>query len=121
MNENVNWRWAHWSLGAIAGLLLVIALELWVLINPGPQALAQIPDSGMQRKQMLNEQERMTSTLEQILAQLKADSSFRQQKIATSLDQILGTLRQQTIKVKVVSTDKGTSRTVLPKSSPAGK
>lgn len=85
MNQPSHPRWLRWSLTAIAGLLAVIALELSVLLPPlQPSAVAQIPDSGLQRRQQLEAQDK-TNLL---------------------LDQILQFLRTQTIKVKVVSTDK---------------
>ncbi len=85
MNEITNTRWLRWSLTAIAALLAVIAVELSVLLPPvQPRAWAQFPDTGQQRVQILEAQERTNSLL----------------------DQILQFLRTQTIKVKVVSTDK---------------
>ena len=89
MNESVNARWLRWSLSAIAALLVVIAIELSVLIGPlAPRAHAQIPDSGLQRRQLLEAQN---------------DTNAK-------LDRILQHLRTQTIKVKVVGTDKETKR-----------
>lgn len=87
MSETTNARWLRWSLTAIAALLAVIAVELSALLPPlQPRAMAQIPDSGLQRKQMLEATDR-TNLL---------------------LDQILQFLRTQTVKVKVVGTDKDT-------------
>jgi hypothetical protein len=86
MNSEVtNARWLRWSLSAIAALLAVIAVELSALTGPlQPRAMAQIPDSGMQRKQLLDAQGQTNALLEQILDQLRTGP----------------------IKVKVVSTDK---------------
>ena len=87
MNDAMNARWLRWSLSAIAVLLAVVALELSALLGPfEPRARAQIPDSGFQRQQLLDAQER-TNTL---------------------LDGILQHLRTQPVKVKVVGTDKET-------------
>src|SRR5688500_10438074 len=87
MNELTNARWLRWLLTAITVLLAVIAIELSALVGPiESRASAQIPDSGMQRKQQLDAQERTNSILEGILQHL----------------------RSQTIKVKVVGTDKDT-------------
>ncbi len=85
MQETLNTRWLRWCLTGIVALLAVIAVELAVLIGPlEPRAMAQIPDSGMQRKQMLGAQDRGNVLLESILQHL----------------------RTQTLKVKVVGTDK---------------
>ncbi len=86
-------RWLRWSLTAIACLLGVIAIELSVLVGPlAPRAYAQIPDSGLQRKELLE----------------------AQQQTNAKLDLILQHLRTQTIKVRVVGTDKETKRTSTP-------
>lgn len=85
MDETMNARWLRWCLTGIVTLLAVIALELAVLVGPlEPRAVAQIPDSGLQRKEMLAEQQRTNSLL----------------------DSMLQYLRTQTLKVKVVGTDK---------------
>ena len=85
MNESMNARWLRWCLTGIVTLLAVIALELSALVGPvESQAMAQIPDSGLQRKEMLAEQQRTNSLL----------------------DAVLQYLRTQTLKVKVVGTDK---------------
>ncbi len=87
MNDSMNVRWLRWTLTAIVALLAVIAVELSALIGPlGPRAMAQIPDSGLQRKQLIDAQDRGNALL----------------------DSILQHLRTQTIKVKVVGTDKDT-------------
>jgi hypothetical protein len=85
MNESLNTRWLRWSLTGIFLSLVVIALELAVLIGPiESRAMGQIPDSGLQRKQLLETQDRSNFLLESILQHL----------------------RTQTLKVKVVGTDK---------------
>ena len=85
MNESMNARWLRWCLTGIVTLLAVIALELATLVGPiESRAMAQIPDSGLQRKQMLDLQDRTNALL----------------------DGILQHLRTQTLKVKVVGTDK---------------
>ena len=90
MPETTNARWLKWSLTAIAVFLGLIVIELSVLIGPmTPAAQAQIPDSGLQRQQLLETQRATNDKLEAILQHL----------------------RTQTIKVKVVSTDKETKRT----------
>ena len=86
MDESMNARWLKWLLTGIVFFLAVIAVELGVLIGSGVerQAFAQIPDSGLQRKQMLGMQDRSN----------------------VLLDEILQFLRTQTLKVKVVGPDK---------------
>ena len=84
-SNSMDQRWLRWCLTAIVVLLTVIAIELSVLVGPaGPAAYAQVPDSGLQRKQLLDGQLAGNRTLERILT----------------------TLRESTIKVKVVGTDK---------------
>ena len=85
MNDPINTRWFRWMLTSIVFLLAVIAIELSALVGPVvPSAEAQIFDSKLQRKQLLEAQERTNSTLNQILLHL----------------------RTQVIKVKVIGTDK---------------
>jgi hypothetical protein len=85
MQESMNARWLRGLLSAIVLLLAVIAIELATLTGPmQPRAMAQIPDSGLQRKQMLEAQDHANLLL----------------------DAILQHLRTQTLKVKVVGTDK---------------
>jgi hypothetical protein len=80
-------RWLRWCLTAIAVLLTVIAVELSALLGPlMPRAQAQIPDSGLQRQQQLEGQDRTNALL----------------------DAILQHLRTQPVKVKLVGTDKET-------------
>jgi hypothetical protein len=88
-------RWLRWLLSGVVFLLAVIAVELAALLGPlEPRAAAQIPDSGLQRKQMLQGQDQ-TNLL---------------------LDSILQHLRTQTLKVRVVGTDKqsGTEGASMP-------
>jgi hypothetical protein len=100
MNQTTNDRWLRWTLTAIAALLAVIAIELSALLGPlEPQANAQIPDSGLQRVQLLEAQQRTNATL----------------------DQILQHLRTQTIKVVVTGTDKDTKRTTTSTSGARAK
>jgi hypothetical protein len=78
-------RWLRWCLTGIVFLLAVIAIELSALVGPmESRAMAQIPDSGQQRREMLEALHRNNALLEGILTHL----------------------RTQTIKVKVASTDK---------------
>jgi len=75
----------------------VIAIELSVLMPTlQPRALAQIPDSGKQRYELLDAQRKTTAALERILHHL----------------------RTQTIKVKVSGTDKDNKRPTTRKPSP---
>ena len=87
MDASTNLRWLRWLLTAIVVLLAVIAIELSALVGPlESRAMAQIPDSGQQRREILEALNRNNALLEGILQHL----------------------RSQTIKVKVVSTDKET-------------
>ena len=68
----------------LVGALAMTCARVW--LGPGevlPRAVAQIPDSGMQRKKMLDEIERTNELLERIL----------------------DTLRTQTFKVSIDSAD----------------
>jgi len=90
-------RWLRWSLAAIAFLLAVIAVELSVLTGPhGPQAFAQIPDSGAQLQQLIESQKQINRALEQILDHLRTGE----------------------IKARVIDTDKD-KRNPLPAPRPA--
>jgi len=91
MNDPANARWLRWLLSSIVFMLAVIAIELSVLIGPiVPKANAQapgrrvLPDTAMQRLELLD----------------------AQQVTNAKLDQILQHLRTQVIKVKIVGTDK---------------
>lgn len=60
-------RYLPTLLTIIAGLLVVITVELAMLISPGlPSACAQIPDSGLQRKEMIDAIERSNQRLDAI-------------------------------------------------------
>lgn len=65
-------RFTRFVLIAITVLLTVIAIELWGG-RPGlvPAAHAQIPDSGLQRRQMTAELVKTNSLLERILKHLE--------------------------------------------------
>ncbi|MCK4659100.1 MAG: hypothetical protein KAV82_06215 [Phycisphaerae bacterium] len=79
----------------IAAILTVTCVRVW--LGPGdvlPRAAAQIPDSGLQRKKMLDEIQRTNRLLEQIHH----------------------TLETQTIKVRVESTDKTKKSAIAPRS-----
>lgn len=54
---------------AIIGFVLAIVLCQWLATGSGwpPAAVAQIPDTGLQRKQIIDEQRRTNELLEQIL------------------------------------------------------
>ncbi len=96
MSQGTDMRWLRWLLGGIVALLAVIAIELSVLIGPVlPQAMAQLPDSAAQRKELLE-------------AQLKTQRS---------IDAVLQHLRTSVVKVKVVGTDKDSE--AAPKQTPA--
>jgi hypothetical protein len=97
MNQTTHTRWLQALLSAIVCLLAVIAIELSALLGPmQPRALAQIPDSGKQRYELLDAQKKTSANLERILQHL----------------------RTQTIKVKVVSTDKDSKRPATVKPLP---
>lgn len=60
-------------LTALVALLSVIAVELWVLRPGGPAAArAQIPDTALQRQNIVEETKRTNALLEQILDHLKS-------------------------------------------------
>ena len=100
MNDSTNARWLRIWLSAITLLLAIIAIELSAVMGPiESRAWAQIPDSGLQRKQMVDAQERSNSILEGILQHL----------------------RSQTIKVKVVGTDKDSKADSTRSAQPAQK
>src|SRR5687768_2503095 len=72
MNDSTNARWLRWLLTGITVLLAIIAIELSTLMGPiESRAWAQIPDSGMQRKQQLDAQEKANSILEGIFQHLR--------------------------------------------------
>jgi len=55
----------------LTGLLAVIAVELWALRPGPPRAEAQIPDTALQRKHIVDESRRTNELLEQILDHLR--------------------------------------------------
>jgi uncharacterized protein YpmS len=78
-------RLVHRFLAVIAVLLAIIVVQLSGWVGPGQrQVQAQIPDSGLQRRQLLDAQDRTNQLLEDILHHLQT----------------------QSVKVRVVSTDK---------------
>ena len=81
-------RFTRGLLLALTVLLAVIAIELWAA-RPGTTstAMAQVPDSGAQRNQMIEETRRTNQLLEQILDHLKT----------------------KTVMVKMADTDRGGS------------
>ncbi len=66
-------RFTRGVLIALTVLLTIIAIELWAA-RPStiPAAQAQVPDSGLQRYQMIDEARRTNQLLEQILEHLRA-------------------------------------------------
>jgi hypothetical protein len=77
----------------IVAVVAATCARVW--LGPGvalPQAVAQIPDSGLQRKEMLDEMRRTNRWLEQIHR----------------------TLQTETIKVRMEGTDKTSSKAAVP-------
>lgn len=66
-------RWTRRVLCVIAALLAVIAVELWQA-RPSmlPRAEAQIPDTGLQRENMVREARQTNALLTQILEHLRS-------------------------------------------------
>jgi hypothetical protein len=65
-------RFTRGVLIALIALLTVIAIELWAgRPDMVPAAQAQVPDSGLQRYQILDEARRTNQLLEQILEHLR--------------------------------------------------
>jgi hypothetical protein len=99
----MNTSWSDWSerhiptlLTIIAGLLVAIIIELALLISPGPPAAcAQIPNSGLQRKELIDGIDRTNQ----------------------KLDELKDILRTQVFKVRVVGTD--TDKKTAPSPTPA--
>jgi len=89
-------RYTRGLLTVIAGLLFVLAIELWAMAPPMlSDARAQIPDSGEQRLKMLQQQQETNRLLKQIVTIMQSEP----------------------IKVTVVGTDKTqgpTGPTVIP-------
>lgn len=67
-------RYTGFLLTTIAGLLTVIAVELWVGLSDSGRAMAQIPDTGLQRKQIVDEARKTNELLEKILDHLQTGS-----------------------------------------------
>jgi hypothetical protein len=65
-------RFTRGVLVTLTALLTIIAIELWAMqpdvVSP---AQAQVPDSGLQRYQMIDEARRTNQLLEQILEHLR--------------------------------------------------
>lgn len=84
----------RWWRTLVAGVLAATCVRVW--LGPGeilPRAVAQIPDSGLQRKKMVDELQHTNRLLEQINQ----------------------TLLTQTIKVQVAGTDKTKDRVFAPR------
>lgn len=66
-------RYSRGVLTALAVLLSVVAVELWVAM-PGapPAAQAQIPDTGLQRQNLVQETQKTNELLQKIYDQLKS-------------------------------------------------
>ena len=67
-------RFTGFLLTSIVGLLAVIAVELWVGLGASTRAVAQIPDTGLQRQQIVDEARITNALLEKILAHLRSGS-----------------------------------------------
>ena len=65
-------KWTRRLLCAVAALLAIIAAELWAGLPAGRPALAQIPDSGRQRQDLLEESRRTNRLLSEIVEHLKS-------------------------------------------------
>jgi hypothetical protein len=65
-------RFTRRVLCLIAAILALIAMELWVAMpGQGPQARAQIPDSGLQRHQLIDDVRKTNELLERVLKHLE--------------------------------------------------
>lgn len=100
-SRRVRERYTQIVLTVIAGLLTVIAVELTFVAEATtlPRATAQIPDTGLQRKQIVDEQ-RITNQ---------------------RLSAILNHLKEGTINVRVEDEDARTKRSTTTKTSPRAK
>ncbi len=67
-------RFTGFLLTSIAGLLAVIAVELWVGLGEPTRAVAQIPDTGLQRQLIVEETRKTNALLEKILDHLRSGS-----------------------------------------------
>ncbi len=97
MNPCTNERYPRTLLTIIAGMLAAIIIELALLISPGPPvAQAQIPDTGLQRREIIEGIERTNQ----------------------KLDELKDLLRTQVLKVRVVGTDTDKKTTQPPRKPP---
>lgn len=65
-------RYTRGVMTALVMLLSIIAVELWVALPSAvPSAQAQIPDTGLQRQQIVQETQRTNELLQKILDHLK--------------------------------------------------
>ena len=65
-------RYTRGVLTALAGLLTVLIVELWVgMPGSAPTAQAQIPDTGLQRQNLVQETQKTNELLQKIYDQLK--------------------------------------------------
>lgn len=81
-------RFTGFLLTTIAGLLAVVAVELWVGLGESGRVQAQIPDTALQRKQIVDEARQTNELLQKILDHLRTGS----------------------VKVKLESADKATGK-----------
>lgn len=65
-------KWTRRLLCAVAALLAVIAAELWAGLPAAQPVWAQIPDSGRQRQELLEEARRTNRLLSEIVEHLKS-------------------------------------------------
>ncbi|HKQ50609.1 MAG TPA: hypothetical protein VJZ71_21240 [Phycisphaerae bacterium] len=65
-------RFTGFLLTSIVGLLAVIAVELWVGLSASSSAVAQIPDTGLQRQLIVEEGRKTNALLEKILEHLRS-------------------------------------------------
>lgn len=118
MREETNQRWLRWCLAGIVVLLAMIAVQLSTLLGPHtPQAHALLPDSGLQRNKMLEEQAKTNAALERLLKEMQKLSEG-QAAAGQNLERLLQHLRTQSIKVTMVGTDKETKSAVKPAPRP---
>lgn len=67
-------RFTGFLLTSIVGLLAIIAVELWVGLSAAGRAVAQIPDTGLQRQLIVEEGRKTNALLEKILEHLRSGS-----------------------------------------------
>ncbi len=86
MNKHWGERWLPILLTGIAGLLFVVVIELALLLSPAlPAAHAQIPDSGLQRKETIDAIERTNQRLDE-LTKLLRTQVFKVRVVAADTD-----------------------------------